>query len=259
MKNYLAILKKNFLKIAFVFALILFLIFRPTLNIDGFQSAFNSLAEQYLRHTGEKSNEIHGIDVSHDQGNIDWAQVMTSDVNFVYLKATDGITYTDPRFHGYMSALRDKKLLYGAYHFFEAEDDPEKQADNFLKQISSYPLRLSPMVDVEVTKDQNPQEIKTRLQTFLNKIHTATGCQPVIYSYSSFWQHNIGAEFNQYVFWLADYAKIINPPQGVNNLTIWQYSDKGRVKGISEPVDLDVILTGEEGLNKIRCTGSVKN
>jgi len=259
MKNYLANIKKDFLTIVFVFGLILFLMFRPTLNIASFESSSNSLAEQYIQHTGETSNKIHGIDVSHDQGNIDWSQVAKADIDFVYLKATDGITYTDPRFHSYMSDLLDKELLYGTYHFFEAEDDPEKQADNFLKQISSYPLRLSPMVDVEVTKDQDPQEIKTRLQSFLNKVHTATGCKPVIYSYSSFWQHNIGTEFNQYVFWLADYAKKINPPKGVDNLTIWQYSDKGRIEGISGPVDLDVILTGEEGLNKIRCTGSVKN
>jgi len=258
MKEYFQKINKDLPLAIFILVFILFLAVRPTFNTPKLASVYQSIAEQYFQHTGEKSKKIHGIDVSHDQGNINWSQVMTDDIDFVYLKATDGITYTDPLFHEYMSVLRDQELLYGAYHFFETEDDPEKQAQNFLQQISDYPLRLAPMVDVEVTKEQKPEEIKARLQVFLNKVHSATGCSPIIYSYNSFWQSNIGSEFNQYMFWLADYAKKMNAPKGVNNLTIWQYSEKGQVKGISGLVDLDVVITGQKGLSKMSCTGKVK-
>ena len=258
-------MRKHFQKIIkdlplaiFIFISILVLAFRPTFNDSKLTNSHKSLAEQYSQHIGEKTKQIHGIDVSHDQGNINWSEVMTTDVGFVYLKATDGITYTDPRFHDYMSILRNKDLLYGAYHFFEAEDDPEKQAQNFIQQISAYPLRLSPMVDIEVTKHQKPEDIKKRLKIFLDKVQSATGCSPVIYSYSSFWKLDIGPEFDQHIFWLADYAKKMDAPEMVNNLTIWQYSEKGRVKGISGPVDLDVIITGEKGLRNMSCTGMVK-
>ncbi|MFT4764312.1 MAG: lysozyme [Oleispira sp.] len=234
--------------------LIVFIACRPTFNDSTLPQVHISLAEQYFQHVGEKSKPIHGIDVSYDQGDIDWKKVMQTDVSFVYLKATDGITYTDPTFHRHMSVLdKQKVLLYGAYHFFEAEDDPEKQAENYIQQVSDYSLQLSPMVDVEVTKDQDPEEIQKRLKIFSEAIEMATGCLPIIYSYRSFWDLDIGPSFDQHIFWLADYAKKIDAPTSVKKLILWQYSETGVVNGISGPVDLDVIMSGEDGLKNILC------
>jgi lysozyme len=234
--------------------LIVFIACRPTFNGSTLPQAHGSLAEQHFQHVGENSKPIQGIDVSYDQGDIDWGKVMQTDVGFVYLKATDGITYTDPTFHRHMSVLdKQETLLYGAYHFFEAEDDPEKQAENFIQQTSDYSLQLSPMVDVEVTKDQDPAEIQRRLKIFSDNIEAATGCLPVIYSYRSFWDLDIGPSFDHHVFWLADYATKMDAPASVKKLILWQYSETGTVNGISSPVDLDVIMSGEDGLKDIRC------
>jgi Lyzozyme M1 (1,4-beta-N-acetylmuramidase) len=212
------------------------------------------LAAQYIKHGGDSSHKVHGIDVSYDQGVIDWTKVLETDVAFVYLKATDGMTYTDPMFHRHMTALaKQDTLLYGAYHFFEAEDDPEKQAENYLRQVSEYSPHLLPMVDVEVTEHQDPEEIKKRLKVFSDKVEAATGCLPMIYSYRSFWDLDIGPSFDHHVFWLADYAKKMDAPKNVKNLTLWQYSDRGSVKGITGPVDLDVVTRGDNGLDDIRC------
>lgn len=235
--------------------LIVFIACRPTFTGSLLQQSHTSLAEQYFLHVGEKMKPIHGIDVSYDQGYIDWEKVMQTDVRFVYLKATDGMTYIDPTFHRHMSILSNQeKLLYGAYHFFESEDDPEKQAKNYIQQVSAYSPILLPMVDVEVTKDQDPQEIKRRLKIFIDKVHHATGCLPVIFSYRSFWDLDIGPSFDRHVFWLSDYAKKMDVPGRVKKLTLWQYSEEGTVNGISGPVDLDVIISGEDGLTEVLCT-----
>jgi len=43
----------------------------------------------------DKKQNSFGIDVSHHNGNINWEQV-PEDVEFVYVKATEGATYVDP-------------------------------------------------------------------------------------------------------------------------------------------------------------------
>lgn len=48
-----------------------------------------------------QSSKYHGIDVSHHNGKINWKTVRkTKDIQFVYMKATEGKTYTDKRYKG---------------------------------------------------------------------------------------------------------------------------------------------------------------
>ncbi|BDX05510.1 hypothetical protein MACH26_10310 [Planctobacterium marinum] len=197
---------------------------------------------------------MEGIDVSHDQGEVNWSQVVGSGIQFVYHKATDGITWRDPMFDKNLQSLSALKVDIGAYHFFEAEDDPQKQAQNFLNTIKGKPLTLAPMVDVETTKNQTSGQIKQRLKTWLEVVQKATGCTPIIYSYKDFWQDNIDPQFNYYPFWLADYSATMDAPEGVENLIIWQYSETGQVPGIRGNVDRDRLLSGESGMTALRCT-----
>ena len=44
----------------------------------------------------DKEQETFGIDVSHHNGKVNWEQV--PNVEFVYIKATEGATYVDPMF-----------------------------------------------------------------------------------------------------------------------------------------------------------------
>lgn len=197
---------------------------------------------------------IQGIDVSHDQGDINWTQVVNSGVQFVYHKATDGITWQDPMFDKNIQQLSDLKVDIGPYHFFEAEDDPHKQAQNLLATIQGKPLTLAPMVDVEITQNQTSGQIQQRLKAWLEIVQQATGCTPIIYSYKDFWQENIGPEFNDYPFWLADYSEEMDAPQGIENLILWQFSETGQIPGITGNVDRDRLLSGKSEMTALRCT-----
>ncbi|NOU50461.1 hypothetical protein HG263_07880 [Pseudoalteromonas sp. JBTF-M23] len=196
---------------------------------------------------------IHGIDVSHDQGKVDWQKVARSGIQFVYLKATDGITYTDPKYFQNLAGVKATHLEVGAYHFFEAEDDPKAQLDNFLRHIKGKSLTLTPMIDVELQRAQSATQIKARLQQFLTALEQQIGCKPLIYSYGSFWQVNIGTEFNHYPFWFAEYNQTMQAPSKLKNIQIWQYSQKGSVPGVDTPVDLDKILDEQQGLEALKC------
>ncbi|BBN83860.1 hypothetical protein PA25_38450 [Pseudoalteromonas sp. A25] len=206
-----------------------------------------------LKSSSEFSLGTHGIDVSHDQGEVDWQQVAQSGIEFVYLKATDGITYTDPKYFYNLEALQATNLKVGAYHFFEAEDDPQAQLEHFLTHIKGKQLSLTPMVDVELKRGQSATQIKANLKTFLIQLQKQTGCKPLLYSYGSFWQANLGSEFNDYPFWFAQYNKTMQPPKELKNIQIWQYSQKGSVPGINTPVDLDKLVDNQQGLEALKC------
>ena len=63
----------------------------------------------------------HGIDVSNHQGRIDWNKVANDDnVQFVYIKATEGATYVSPTFEQNIREAREAGLKVGFYHFLRA-------------------------------------------------------------------------------------------------------------------------------------------
>jgi len=43
-------------------------------------------------------HDVHGVDVSHHQGEIDWQAVAADGVAFAFIKATEGGDFVDPRF-----------------------------------------------------------------------------------------------------------------------------------------------------------------
>ena len=52
------------------------------------------------------TSPVSGVDVSHYQGKVDWREVRDAGVSFIYLKSTDGVTYTDPKYDDNATAIR---------------------------------------------------------------------------------------------------------------------------------------------------------
>ncbi len=65
-----------------------------------------------------ESVQFDGIDVSHHQRNIDWNKVATyTNIQFVYIKATEGTTFKDPKYVYNTNEARRNGLKVGSYHF----------------------------------------------------------------------------------------------------------------------------------------------
>ena len=62
------------------------------------QSSQNSSTEVSQSSTQDNPQTLRGLDVSHYQGSINWSKVDSNDIDFAYLKASEGINYKDPRF-----------------------------------------------------------------------------------------------------------------------------------------------------------------
>lgn len=195
---------------------------------------------------------IHGVDVSHYQGEIDWDVLAAQDIQFAYIKATEGSSHVDDRFQENYREAKQTGLRVGAYHFFSFDSPGTSQAENFIETVEKFDGMLPPVVDVEFygNKEANPpvpEEVVTQLQVYLNTVEEAYGLQPVIYATYESWELYIQGQFNDYPLWIRD---IWSKPDTNANWTLWQYTNRGRLKGFSGEetyVDLNVFVgNGEE-------------
>jgi lysozyme len=195
------------------------------------------------------ANGIPGIDVSHYQGVIDWsALVAGSAEQFVYTKATEGISSTDPYFHDNWANIKAVGLLRGAYHFFHPDQDAAAQADFFLGKLTSAngstqlaPGDLPVTLDLETTGGCSTATIIAGASKWLQIVATATGRQPLLYTFTSFWRNTLGnpTSLSNYPLWIAQYS-VATPPVigGWPSYTIWQFG-QAAVAGIKTQPDVD--------------------
>ena len=116
--------------------------------------------------------DIHGIDVSHYQEDIDWevvrnASLDTAPVSFVFIKATEGVSLLDENFNLNFYEAKQNGLIRGAYHFFIPNIDARAQARFFLKQVHLEPGDLPPVLDVEKAGDLTVPQLQ-KAETAVN-------------------------------------------------------------------------------------------
>lgn len=77
----------------------------------------------------------------------DWAGYQssapdTTGLSFVFVKATEGLTYTNPRYALQIEYARLHKLVVGHYHYPHMANDPAAEADRFLRVANVLPGEL---------------------------------------------------------------------------------------------------------------------
>jgi GH25 family lysozyme M1 (1,4-beta-N-acetylmuramidase)/LysM repeat protein len=198
---------------------------------------------------------VPGIDVSYWDAGIDWPRVQASGQRFVFIKATEGESYSDPTFDDNWAGAKSAGLLRGAYHFFRCNMDARKQAQQFIDCVKSMKDdgELPPVLDLESNDGQPKARIISRVRTWLNLVEAAFGRKPILYSGQFFLQDNFTEPSGgppgwakDYPLWLGQYPEQYQPgmqpylPTGWPSWNFWQYSEKGRVNGINAMVDLDL-------------------
>ena len=187
---------------------------------------------------------IHGIDVSHYQGNIRWQRVAEAridgqPVTFVIIKATEGKSILDVNFNENFYQAREYGLIRGAYHYFSPVVDGRTQAEYYLHQVHLDEGDLPPVLDIEecgtLTSEGLRYEALQWLRTVEERYHTT----PIIYTGLRFRQQHLDTpEFQRYPFWIAHYYV---PKLGYKGpWRFWQHTDLGHVDGIQGPVDLNI-------------------
>ena len=194
---------------------------------------------------------MFGIDVSHNNGVINWAKVATNipKVDFAFIKASEGATLQDSQFLNNVKGCAANNIKWGAYHFatWNSEDekaDAEKEADFFISVVKKAKLNPSmPLVlDVESEKiiPYTKIEMVEYISAFQHKI-TQAGFEMAIYSSPGFLNTYLPADhpFSSLKLWAADYTPPINKVAGWSSIFLHQFTDKGHVAGINGFCDLN--------------------
>jgi lysozyme len=190
--------------------------------------------------------EIHGIDVSHHQGRIDWQKLKDQGlidkfpVRFVMIKATEGATRIDEYFKNNFYQAREHGFTRGAYHFYSTRSTARQQALFFIKNVKLENGDLPPILDVEhKPKQQSDEEFKASVLEWLNMVERHYGVKPIIYTYYKFkTQYLSDPVFDEYPYWIAHYY--VSEVEYTGQWKFWQHTDAGRLPGIKGNVDFDI-------------------
>lgn len=182
-------------------------------------------------------SKFKGIDISHYNGNINFAKVKAAGIQVVYIKATEGTTYVDNYLSTHYKGAKSVGLKTGFYHFLVGTSSPETQARNFYNNIKDKQSDLKPVLDIE-RSNFNVMDYTLRFITEFKRLSNMDVC---IYTYSNFIP-NLDSRLSSYSLWEANYSRsTVNLPTN----KIWtsraghQYTDKGVVDGIYGGVDLN--------------------
>lgn len=235
--------------------------------------------------------KILGIDVSHWNGEIEWAAI-DEDYKFVYIRFGDGKD-EDIRFRENWAGCRqDQDMRQGAYIYFRADRDGATQARAFCEAMREVGYRpgydLPPVLDFEHGARKNlsggiytgPEEyldvelVLDEVFEWLCIVEEELGVRPVVYTgwvvhhwYSQARPH-LAVPLAEYPLWIASYTKGPAPYMPVNTAgdgfpwpewTFWQFTSRGESAGIaSAGLDVNYFRGTEEALALFcvqSCTG----
>ena len=190
--------------------------------------------------------EIHGIDISHHQGKINWQELKDHGmidefpVRFVMIKATEGATRIDPNFEDNFYQAREYGFTRGAYHFYSVHSAAKPQAAFFIRKVKLENGDLPPVLDVEhKPKNQTDEEFKQSVLQWLDIVEKHYGVKPIIYTYYKFKTRYLSDPvFDDYPYWIAHYY--VDSVEYQGKLKFWQHTDVGRLPGIKGNVDFNI-------------------
>ncbi|MBQ5851374.1 MAG: glycoside hydrolase family 25 protein [Lachnospiraceae bacterium] len=204
---------------------------------------------EYIVNGDKQSHK--GIDVSKYQGDIDWEKVSADGVEYAFVRLgvrgyQSGKIVADEYFDQNMRGACDAGIRTGVYFFTQAVNTAEalEEANFVIESIKNYDVTCPVVFDVEHVANSNARanELSQQERTditiaFCNAIRDA-GYIPMIYgNVKCFTKMLDMTRLNEYEKWYAFYDDYMYMPYDVS---CWQYTEKGKVKGISGNVDMNI-------------------
>jgi GH25 family lysozyme M1 (1,4-beta-N-acetylmuramidase) len=216
----------------------------------------------------EVASAAIGIDVSRFNGIINWDQVATSGVQFAMIRvgsrtSTTGIMSEDVYARYNLQEANRVGIKVGVYFYSTAVTEAEvlEEANFVINLISKYKITFPVAYDCENYNSSSSRQfplgrdIRTVLAVrFLDTI-AAAGYTPMFYASQSAMNGNADwnmAVLNKYKVWVAQYPAQPFPITTATTYTgvysMWQYTSKGAIAGISGSVDMSVSYFNYDGI-----------
>lgn len=218
--------------------------FKTDKRVEALSKEERKIANLRIYEIIERHKEkVFGIDVSHYQDKIDWETLKNNNdefpLGFVFVRATAGKKKLDSEYANNWKGAKAHGYLRGAYHYYRPDENSVKQADNFIKHVKLSKGDLPPVLDIEkIPNKQSLDSLQAGLKRWLTKVEKHYGMKPIIYSGESFYTDFLKKEFKGYDLWIANYSFFEDEIR--KEWLIWQFTDKGELKGIKGMVDVDI-------------------
>jgi lysozyme len=205
--------------------------------------------------------KVHGIDVSHYQGKVDWAELAKAQndeqfpLRFVFMKASEGGDLADDAFQANFDSAKAHGFVRGAYHFYNPKTDPVRQADFFIRSVQLQRGDLPPVLDIE-QRGSSKSQLQRDLKIWLQRVEAHYGVKPILYaSYKFKTDYLTDSVFNTYPYWIAHYY--VDSVAYEGDWKFWQHTDVGTLPGIKGHVDLNVLHGTMEDLEALTLKDSI--
>ena len=197
-------------------------------------------------------SHIHGIDLSHYQGNVFWEIIGdNTKMAYVYLKATEGGDNRDDKYVRNIELAHQYGLKVGSYHFYRPKIEQQKQLENFMTQCLPGDQDLIPMIDIETTSGLRTDDFCDSLFKFIDLVEKAYKQKPLLYTFTNFYNRYLIGKINDYKLMIAQYTQREPVLRDGRDFEMWQYTGKGQITGINGYVDKSRFM-GNHKLREIR-------
>ena len=193
---------------------------------------------------------LKGIDISHHNKNMKNKEDLKQ-FDFVFMKASEGVSFKDYSIYGYCAALEGSDTVKGFYHFARPEkgNTPKAEALNFLAAIKRY-QKDNPLIALDVEAGAlNFNALDEWCLRWCLYVYAQLGYKPIIYcSESETKRFKKCAEWGAGL-WVAKWGS--KKPTSIKPwpfFAFWQYTSSGAFSGVR--VDLDYFNGKREQLLK---------
>jgi lysozyme len=161
-----------------------------------------------------------GIDVSNNNGRIDWAAVASTGMAFGIAKITEGTWFRDGFFRANWDGMKANHIFRGAYHFARpSRSTAVAEADYFVNAFELLGRQLEPgdlaALDLEDPDVPMFQDLSAWTLAWLRRVEERVGFKPLCYTSPGYAQQHRLANLppiGEYGLWLASWGVPTPPP-----------------------------------------------
>ena len=197
----------------------------------------------------KNENTMIGVDVSAWQGSINFAKAKKDGVEAAIIRLgygpSSGQLKLDSKFKANLKGFKEQNIPVGVYFYSYAKtkEDVKKQAEFIIKNLNGETLDLPIAFDWENWGSYNKynlsfKDLNDLYLTFSEEIQKA-GYNSMLYS-SAYYLNRLWDVHNN--TWVAYYT---SNNDFKKEYMMWQATSKGKVSGISGPVDIDIIYNNK--------------